>query len=126
MVLVTRAVGAVLVVIGIAAYLLTGAESVTALFPAFLGLPMLILGVVAAREGARQHAIHAALVLALLGLVGTAANLMELPALLTGGDVERPTAVATSAITALACAVYLGLGIRSFRQARRSETAAGS
>lgn len=126
MVLVTRVFGVVLVVVGVAAYLLTGAESVTALFPAFLGLPLLILGIVAGREGARQHAIHAALVLALLGLVGTAANLIELPALLTGGDVERPTAVATSGITALVCVVYLVLGIRSFRQARRAKAAAES
>lgn len=124
MVTVTRVVGALLVVVGVAAYLLTDRASVTALLPAFLGAPILVAGLVAASERLRPHAIHLALVLALLGVLGTAMNLAELPALLTGGDVERPTAVVTSAITAVVGVVYLVLGVRSFRAARAAREAA--
>lgn len=118
MVTVTRIVGIVLIVVGVVAYLVTDRSSVTALLPAFLGAPILVAGIVAGRERLRPHAIHLALVLALLGVLGTAMNLAELPTLLTGGDVERPTAVVTSAITALIGVIYLVLGMRSFRAAR--------
>jgi len=121
---VTRVVGVVLIAVGVVAYLVTDRSSVTALLPAFLGAPILVAGIVAAREQLRAHAIHAALVLALLGVLGTAMNLVELPALLSGGDVERPTAVVTSAITALIGVIYLVLGIRSFRAARMAREAA--
>ncbi len=119
MILVTRVVGAVLIVIGIAGYVLTGAESVTALLPAILGLPLLGLGLWGGQESRRRTAVHIALVLALLGFLGTLVNVIELPAVLTGGEVERPTAVVVSSITSLVCLLYVVLGVRSFIAARR-------
>ena len=119
MILVTRATGGLLIVIGVAGYVLTGAESVTALLPAILGLPVLGLGVWGGQESRRRTALHAALVLALLGFLGTLVNVIELPAVLTGGEVARPTAVVVSSITSLICLVYVVLGVRSFLAARR-------
>lgn len=119
MVLLTRVVGGVLVVVGLGGYVATSAASVTALLPAALGLPILGLGLWAGNEERRRTAIHAALVVALLGLLGTLMNVVELPAVLTGGDVERPTAVIVSSITAMVCAVYLAVGVRSFAASRR-------
>ena len=123
MVAVTRGVGVALVVVGALAYALTGAESVTALAPAAVGLVILVLGLAAGRESLRRHMIHAALVVALLGVLASAMPLAELPALLTGGDVERPGAVIASTAMALLCLVYLVLGVRSFIAARRAEAA---
>ncbi len=117
---ITRAIGAVLIAVGLVAYLGTGAESVTAAAPAALGLLLLVFGILAGREHLHQHMIHAALVVALLGLVASAMPLAELPALLGGGEVERPAAVLASTAMALLCLVYLVLGIRSFAAARRS------
>ena len=117
---ITRAIGAVLIAVGLVAYLGTGAESVTAAAPAALGLLLLVFGVLAGREHLHQHMIHAALVVALLGLVASAMPLAELPALLGGGEVERPAAVLASTAMALLCLVYLVLGIRSFAAARRN------
>jgi hypothetical protein len=122
MVLLTRVTGGVLVVVGLVGYVATAAASVTALLPTVLGLPILGLGLWAGNEERRRTAIHAALVVALLGLLGTLMNVVELPAVLTGGEVERPTAVIVSSITALVCAVYLGIGIRSFIAARGRAT----
>ena len=119
MILLTRATGALLIVIGVAGYALTGAESVTALLPAILGLPILGLGLWGGQESRRRTAVHAALVLALLGFLGTLVNVIELPAVLTGGEVERPTAVVVSSITSLICLLYVALGVRSFIAARK-------
>jgi hypothetical protein len=111
MVLLTRVTGGLLVVVGLVGYVATDAASVTALLPTVLGLPILGLGLWAGNEERRRTAIHAALVVALLGLLGTLMNV-----------VERPTAVIVSSITALVCAVYLGIGVRSFVAARRRTT----
>ncbi|TVP74667.1 MAG: hypothetical protein EA340_01020 [Nitriliruptor sp.] len=119
MVLITRVTGAVLIVLGVAGYAVTGGASLTALLPTVLGLPVLGLGVWAGDETRRRTAIHAALVLALLGFLGTLMNVVELPAVLAGDEVARPQAVVVSSLTALVCAVYLGFGVRSFVAARR-------
>lgn len=112
MVTTTRLLGAVLIVTGAIAYIVTGAESVTALLPAFLGLPILVLGLLAGAPSRRRPMVIIAVVLAVLGAAGTAMNVAELPALLAGDDVERPAAVVTSTITAVLCLVYAIAGIR--------------
>jgi uncharacterized membrane protein len=108
---VTQLVGAILVVVGVVAYVATDFASVTALLPAVLGLVLAVLGLVAARIEAGRHAIHAALVVALLGLV---ASLRPL-----GGLGDGEAAAITSLVTVLVLAVYLAMGIRSFLAARR-------
>jgi hypothetical protein len=107
----TQVVGAVLIAIGVIAYVATGFASVTALLPALPGLVIVVLGVIATRIEASQNAIYAALVVALLALLG---SLQPLPGLADG----EPAAI-TSLLTVIVCAVYLALGARSFTQARR-------
>lgn len=107
---VTPLVGAILVVVGVVAYVATGFASVTALLPAVLGLVIAVLGLVAARAEDGQHATHAALVVALLGLLGSLQPLTGL----ADGD----AAAITSLITVLVLAVYLALAVRSFVAAR--------
>lgn len=114
---VTQIVGAVLVVLGVVAYVATGFASWTALLPSVLGVVILILGLVARRASAHQHAIHAALVVALLGGLGSARPLGGLP--------EADPAAITSLLTILICAVYIILGVRSFIAARKAGENAG-
>jgi uncharacterized membrane protein len=111
-----------LLLLGLGAYFGTGAQSVTALIPAFLGLPVLICGLVALKTGRPKVPAHIALVFALLGVVGGAMGLAQLPALLSGGEVARPTATVTQSILFFLSVAYLVLGIRSFIQARRLAT----
>ena len=120
----TRGLGVALLVVGVVAFVATGSDSVTALIPAFLGLILLVLGFVAAKDQLHRHAIHAALAVALLGALGTLMNVAELPALLGGDEVERPAAVAASTITFVLCAGYVAMGVRSFRAARRDRLTA--
>lgn len=126
MVRVTTGVGAALILVGVAGYLGTSAQSPTALAPSIVGLPMTILGTVARHPARRRNAIHSALGVALLGLLASGMPLMDLPALLTGRDVERPAAVISAGAMAVLCLTYLGLGIRSFRAARRGGDGAGA
>jgi hypothetical protein len=111
-----------LLLLGLGAYFGTGAQSVTALIPAFLGVPVLICGLVALKTGRPKIPAHIALVFALLGVAGGAMGLPQLPALLSGGEVARPTATLTQSILFFLSLAYIILGIRSFIQARRLNT----
>ena len=115
----TRYVGIGLIVLGLLAYFGSGADSPTALIPSALGLVLLILGVLANRENLRRHAMHVAMLIALLGILGTTMTLAEIPSLIRG-EAERPLAVIVSAITAIVLLIYLIRGIQSFREARRT------
>lgn len=90
--------------------------SVTALIPAFFGVPLLVLGLVArnASDHVRMHVMHAA---ALLGLIGFAFPAVRVVmALIGGAGLTRPI-LAQIAMAAL-CGVFLALCIRSFVAAR--------
>lgn len=122
MITLTRGLGLALIIVGIAGYLGTDRSSVTALIPALLGVIIGGLGIAAGRPTLHRTAIHGALVFALLGVLGTLMNVVELPALLSGDGVERPGAVIASTVTLLLCAAYLVAGMRSFAAARRART----
>ncbi len=120
---ITIGFGLVLIALGLGSYFGTGREHVTALIPAFFGLPLLILGLVARNERRRKTAIHIAVGIGLLGFVGTVRGLMKLPVLLTGGELERPTAVAVQSAMAIVCLVFVLLCVWSFIKARRASAA---
>jgi hypothetical protein len=110
--------GTVLVALGVAGYLLSGLASVTALIPAFFGILFLGLGLAARRERMRKPALWIALVLAFLGLFGSAAGIPEAFRLVAGGTVERPIAAVVQTGMALACTGYVALFIRDYFAAR--------
>ena len=114
----TIALGVVLIAIGAGFYLGTGRQSVTALIPAFLGLPIGACGVWALSERWRKVAMHIALVLALLGFGGTVSGVVKLVKQAMGEELERPEAALAQGIVAVLCLVFLVLGIRSFVAAR--------
>lgn len=113
----TRALGAALVAVGVIAFVITGADSWTALIPAILGALVLALGILAGKESLHRHAIHGALLVAALGFLGTLPNALPL---ITGGEVELPVAAWASLITAVLALAYVVAGVRSFIAARRS------
>lgn len=109
----TRLVGLILAALGIVSYVSTGRTSVTALIPAFFGVVLLALAWIARSESARRHAMHVAMVVALVGIAGTASRLIG------ATDFTRP-ATLSQLVTVLLLAWYLGKGIQSFREARRA------
>ena len=112
----TRLIGLILIVLGVASYTLTGRTSVTALIPAFFGAVLVICALIARRESARKHAMHAAVAVGMVGLLGALAR--AVPAALDG-DATRPAVMAQLAMGALLL-VYVALGVRSFVEARRA------
>ena len=114
----TIAFGVVLIVLGVAGYAGSGGASVTALIPAFFGVVLAALGVLARNEGLRKHAMHGAVLVGLLGFLGSGGGLLQVPALMSGGEVARPTAVVAQSAMALLMLLFVGLCVRSFISAR--------
>jgi hypothetical protein len=117
----TIALGVILIVVGLAGYFLTGMVSVTALIPAVFGLVIALAGLLARDERRRKHAIHGAVLVALLGFLGTVRGLISIGDVFDG-TAERPAAVIAQAVMALLTLGYLILAIRSFVAARRGKT----
>ena len=106
--------GFFLIVIGIIFYLFPeDKSSVTALIPSFIGLGLLIPGYLAyTNENMKMHAMHVAVLVALIGTLGGAMGIQDAIA----GDWSRPTIARM--ILLLTCGEYMIFSIMSFRQAR--------
>src|ERR687892_2906795 len=100
----TRTFGIILIVLGLAGYILTDRVSVTALIPAFFGAVFVVLALVARNEAARKHAMHAAVALGLLGFLGT----LRVVPLLLRGELMQPAVLAQLAMMVL-MAIYVAL-----------------
>jgi hypothetical protein len=99
--LVTRVVGFLLILLGVVGYVGTGAASVTALIPAFVGALFLILALVARNPGARKHVMHAAVAIALLAVLGGVPRIISA---VSAGDLTRPAADRDGGDTRRLCA----------------------
>ncbi|MBC8869868.1 MAG: hypothetical protein H8E44_10640 [Planctomycetes bacterium] len=93
--------------------------SLTALIPAFVGIPILILGVVALKDAYRKHAMHVVSVLALLGLL---APVLRLVMQLSRGAEIGPTVLASLVLMAILCAGLFLSCLKSFIDARRARS----
>jgi hypothetical protein len=114
---VTLVVGVLLVAVGLAGYWLQDApRSWTALIPAFLGVAFLVLGSLAYKDHLRKHAMHAA---AALGLLGVLTGLGRLLAAAVAGKLTLGLATICISLMIVLCAVFVGLCVNSFIQARR-------
>jgi hypothetical protein len=112
--------GVVLIVIGVVGYVASGAASITALIPAFIGLVAALCGALALNERFHKHAMHAASAVALIALLGTLRGIPAAFAWLGGTPPDRPGAVVSQILTALLSLLFVALAIRSFVRARRS------
>ncbi len=112
----------ILIILGLYSYFGISSESITALIPTFLGIPVLILGLLALNEKYLKHAMHGAAVLMLLGFGGTVGGLIKFFRMLSGEVFERPSAIIIQAIMALICLTFLIFAIKSFIDARRKRS----
>lgn len=113
-------VGILLIILGIGSFALTGAASATALIPAFFGIAFIALGVIGInKETVRKHVMHAALLLAILGLGGSFGGLTKVFGVLGGNELTRPSASYAQAAMALICIYFVIAGIQSFIDARK-------
>jgi fluoride ion exporter CrcB/FEX len=120
----TIAFGVVLIALGLGGYFGTDRVSLTALIPAAFGVLLVVFGALARDEKRRKMAMHIAVVVGLLGFLGTVSGLIELPTLISGGTVARPAAVISKSIMAALMAVYVAMCVKSFIDARRRRASA--
>ena len=114
--------GIILIALGLASYFGISSESITALIPTFLGIPVLILGFLALNEKYLKYAMHGAAVLMLLGFGGTVSGLFKFFRMIGGEVFERPSAITIQAIMAVLCLIFLIFTINSFVDARKKKS----
>jgi hypothetical protein len=116
-----------LIVVGAVGYLNgtpgdDGKVSPTALIPAFIGGLIGICGVLALNPKYRKHAMHFAAMVGLLGAIGGFMPLIRQYNKTGSFDPMKPSAVAGE-LMILICAVFVGLCVNSFIQARKARKA---
>ncbi len=111
--LITFLFGLVLVLVGVVFYSLTETASWTPLIPSLFGAGFLICALASIKRQWRMHAMHAAVLLALLLIVG---SFMPL---------RNPTTAKTfeALLTIVLCVAYMVMCVRSFIAARRARKA---
>jgi FtsH-binding integral membrane protein len=120
--------GGLLVAVGVMGYTgqepnpETGKVSMTALIPAFVGGLLVVLGLLALKDGLRKHAMHFAAMVGLVGAVGGFMPLVRQYSKTGSLDLTKPSAV-SGWLMILICAVFVGLCVNSFIQARRARKA---
>lgn len=112
----TRLFGLILIVLGMASYVMTGRTSVTALIPAIFGAVFVICALVARTEAMRRHAMHVAVA---VGLIGALASLARAIPAVMDGNATRP-AVMSQLVMAVLLLIYVTLGVQSFIAARKA------
>jgi len=125
---ITILIGLLLVLVGLGgfgySYAKDGVAHFTALIPAIIGVLILLCGALAIfKENLRKHMMHGALLVALLGFLGTVMGVVKLITLIAGGSIERPLAVVSQSLTAVLCLAFILIGVWSFIAARRSRPA---
>jgi len=118
---VTIGVGVILSAIGLFGYFgsTNASPSPTALIPTAFGVVLIVLGIVAHRAAARMHAMHAAVMVGLIGfLLAGGRGFMKLGNAASDDiSIARPARMVI--LMALVCLVYVGLCVWSFIAARR-------
>ena len=107
--------GVLLTLLGGGMYVYTEMASVTALIPAFFGVPLIVLGLIGQKETARKHAMHGA---ALLGLIGFLVPFGRVIYVMTKPDFQFGPAVGASIAMSALCAILFGGCLNSFINAR--------
>ncbi len=118
--------GSLLVILGLAGFLLTGHTHPTALIPAAFGLILIVCGMAAQTADQRRRMLfmHVAVTVSLLGFVFTAFSLWQLIQLWQGVAFPFPAAVEEKAAMSILCLIFTLLCVRSFIAARRERKSA--
>ena len=120
---ITIIVGILLIVLGWGGYFAGGRVSMTALIPAFFGIPIALLGMVALKEKLRKHAMHGAVLFGLLGFVG--ALVRPVKAMFGEAPFELNLATGSQLVMSAICLVFVILCVKSFIDARKAREAGG-
>jgi|TARA_B100001105_G_scaffold240327_1_gene218899 hypothetical protein len=113
--------GAILTAWGVISYFMQSADppSITALIPAFMGFPMLTLGMLSEKNAKnRHHYMHASMALALVMTIGGAR-------IVTGYSDMSTLAIISHLLLLQVGISFIIVGVKSFRHARLQREATG-
>lgn len=118
--------GVLLILVGVAGFILTGSNHPTALIPSLIGLLLAIAGTLARTEDLKRRMVwmHAAVTIGLLGFLGTLKSAYDVTRLANGVEYPHPIAIEEKAATCLLCLIYVAFCVRSFIEARRDRVLA--
>jgi hypothetical protein len=118
--LITVVLGLFLSVCGAFFYFTSETKSPTALIPTYIGIPFVLLGLIAFSNKMRKHAMHLAAMVGLLGFLGGAfKGFPNLPGLISGDLTGKDFNKAFSQnLLAFSCLAFVLLCVNSFVQAR--------
>lgn len=123
---VSIAFGVILTALGILFYF-PDQGAMTALIPSYFGAALLVLGLLAYKDGLRKHVMHFA---AMVGLVGFLVPIVRiapaLPAFFGGETLPNANAIRAQALMAVISLTFLLLCVNSFIEARRARKASGA
>ncbi len=111
-----------LILLGLVGYFGTGRLSITALIPTWLGILILICGIVALSHRFTKTFMHIAVVLAFLGFLGTFHGIIKMVKMLMGITIPLPQAAIAQSIMSLLCLVYVLICFRWFLNNRRKKS----
>lgn len=111
--------GVLLIILGLIGYFAGGMVSVTALIPAFFGVPLLLSSLLAKKPEKLKLGMHLAAVFGLLGFIAPLGRLLPK---LAKGEFGLGFATIAMILMLLICGVFTFLCIQSFRAARRAKS----
>jgi hypothetical protein len=117
--------GVVLVVLGVASFVLTGSAHPTALIPVWFGIVLGICGALANTADTRRRMLwmHIAVTIGLLGFLFPGFMAIKEWVSAHGGQLAHPAAVQEQGAMSVICLIFTVLCIRSFIAARRPRAA---
>jgi hypothetical protein len=117
--------GVVLIIVGIASFILTGSTHPTSLIPAWFGIVLGLCGVLANTPDSRRRMLwmHIAVTVSLLGFLFPGFMAIRDWVAARGAPLAHPAAVEEQAAMAIICLIFTILCVRSFIAARRSRVA---
>lgn len=110
----TALIGALLTANGLVAYFASDSDSATALIPSVIGVILLLAAVIARNDKARPHAMHAALLVAVIGILGSFMPIFTS---------DSTIAIVSSVVMLVLLVVLIVFGVRSFIAARQARQA---
>ncbi|HUY81238.1 MAG TPA: hypothetical protein VMU92_05905 [Acidobacteriaceae bacterium] len=119
---VTIILGVVLVLLGVASFVVTGSQHPTSLIPTAFGLILLVFGFLSLTEDAKKRMLymHIAVTVGLLGFLGTGWSIVNYFQMLGGRQFPHPIAVEEKSAMAVILLFFVLLSVRSFIAVRRS------
>jgi hypothetical protein len=111
------AIGILLDTLAAVTFAMSDSPSITLWIPSFIGVPILIAGIIGLKPAMLKQAMHGAAMFGLLGFLAAAGRLAMVAA---KGGFSWKLATVSQAVMALLCGIFTALCVKSFIDVRRA------